>query len=590
MSNRYNQPDSRATALLVRREKNMLRITTILIAASLLGGIDSAPAQSDPLFVFRDVAEETGLMPMADRLQGHGAAWGDVDGDGWADLYIATFHYRETLPNHLFLNRSGRFKNDAQPSLQISTRGTGVVFADFDNDGDLDLYVGSMPGTDGSRLATRHGHPFAGCSLFRNNSDGTFANVSANNAACPAEFGGRSAAVLDIDGDGLLDLLVGEEPVTGYNGSKTRRSRLFRNLGDLKFEDVTDAAGIPDQAAGLGVAALDANADTFPDIFLASTLGNYLLLNDGRGSFSEARGARETFAWQSDHQDDMVCGVAAGDVNGDRLPDIVLGQHFDSPWKNPVANRLYLHQGNKDGHPQYRDVTEAAGLVPLPMKGPHVEIQDFDNDGRFDIYTSIVMFEGDVPHPVIFRNLGNQGGIPRFKQTALSMNDFPTQADRATRRSGEFFAKMIADRKVFYSAPGPTCDFDRDGRLDMILPSWWIELPTMLLKNETPSGNWLKVSTSPPASAGTNAMGVGARVDLYESGKPHEPEFLIASREIAVGYGYASGQEAVAHFGLGSRSTCELTVTLPHQHGTIKINDCTANQHIIVDAAPQQGK
>lgn len=567
---------------------NMLRITAITVL--LLGGIEVTRAQSNVPFVFRDVAEETGLMPAAARLQGHGAAWGDVDGDGWADLYIATFHYRDTSPNELFLNRSGQFKVDRQRSLQISTRGTGVVCADLDNDGDLELYVGSMPAPVGSRLATRHGHPFVGCSLFRNNGDGKFTNISENNGACPEQFGGRSVTVLDIDGDGLLDLLVGEEPVSGYNGSPTHRSRLFRNLGELKFEDVTAASGIPDQAAGLGVTALDANADTFPDIFIASTLGNYLLLNDGRGTFSEATGSRETFDWPSAKGDDMVCGVAAGDVNGDRLPDIVLGQHFGSPWKQPVASRLYLHQGNDDGHPKYEDVTVAAGLVPLPMKGPHVEIQDFDNDGRVDLYTSIVMFDGDEPHPVIFRNLGNRGGIPKFKQTALAVNDFPTEADRATRRSAQFFEKMIADRKVFYSAPGPTCDFDRDGRLDMVLPSWWTELPAMLLKNETPSGHWLNVSVSIPTSAGVNAMGVGARVDVYESNKPHEPEFLIGSREIAVGFGYASGHEAVAHFGLGSHSTCDISVVLPHQHGNINIYECAANQHTIVDAAAQQTK
>ena len=235
----------------------------------------SAVAQSaSGFFQFRDVGQEVGLLPAAAGIQGHGAGWGDVDGDGWADLYIGTFHYPDTPPNLLFRNHRGEFELDDQPALRISTRATGVLFADLDNDGDLDLYVGSMPSQEGGRLAERMGHPFAGCSLFRNDGGGKFSDVSTGNGACPTEFGGRSVTVLDIDGDGLLELLVGEEPVSGYNGSKTKTSRLFRNRGGLKFEDVSREIGIPQDAAGLGVAAADVNGDGWPDFFLASTLGN----------------------------------------------------------------------------------------------------------------------------------------------------------------------------------------------------------------------------------------------------------------------------------------------------------------------------
>src|SRR5690606_35862380 len=111
-------------------------------------------------------------------------------------------------------------------------------FADLDNDGDLDLYVTSMPVLADSKLGMKEGHACNGCTLFRNDGDGKFTDISEGNGACPAAFGGRSVAALDFDGDGLLDLLVGEDPIPGYNGSKTKTSRLFRNLGKLKFEDV----------------------------------------------------------------------------------------------------------------------------------------------------------------------------------------------------------------------------------------------------------------------------------------------------------------------------------------------------------------
>src|SRR5690606_3550896 len=106
-------------------------------------------------FKFRDVGREAGMFPAVEAIRGHGAGWGDVDGDGWIDLYVATFHTDGSKPNMFFRNKQGKFELDAQPALGISARGTGVVFADLDNDGDLDLYLGSMPAPAESKLAQR---------------------------------------------------------------------------------------------------------------------------------------------------------------------------------------------------------------------------------------------------------------------------------------------------------------------------------------------------------------------------------------------------------------------------------------------------
>jgi hypothetical protein len=299
-----------------------------------------------------------------------------------------------------------------QASLRISNRATGVVFADLDNDGDLDLYVASMPQPQNG---------LAGCSLFWNEGKGVFTNISNDNAACPPAFGGRSASVLDFDGDGLLDLLVGEDPLPGYNGSPTKSSRLFRNLGALRFEDVSRAAGLPAGIPGLGVAAADVNNDGWRDFFLASAGGgNVLFLNDGRGKFREAPGSREVFAWKAASGDNMICGVCCGDVNRDGLLDVVIGA------------------------------------------------------------------------------------------------------------------------------------YDNDGRLDFFLPSWWPEARFLLLHNETPGGHWLQVQVE--GTTGVNRQGIGARVNVYAAGKLGEAGALLGCREISVGFGYASGQAALAHFGLGERN------------------------------------
>ena len=537
--------------------------TTLVLSACLLSFF---PADAAPPFVFRDVAEESGLFPHLTGIAGHGAAWGDIDNDGWIDLYVGTFHKPGTKPNLLLRNSKGKFSLESPTPTAISSRSTGVLLVDLDNDGDLDLYVASMP---------QPGRSLRGCSLFRNEGGGKFTDVSTDNAACPLAFGGRSATAFDYDGDGLLDLLVGEDPSSGYNGSPTASSRLFRNKGKLQFEDVSRAAGLTENVPGLGVAVGDVNNDGRPDFFLASHRGgNVLFLNEG-GKFKECPGSRKLFAWDiPSGGDNMIAGVCFGDVNRDGLLDIVIGQHFDSPWKSPVPIRLYLNRGIRDGTPSFEDVTDKVGLKPLPMKAPHVEIQDFDNDGWPDIYTSIVKFADGKPHPVIFRNLGVKDGLPQFREDALAVNDFPSAEDRAGRRSREVFDKILKDKKIIYTAPGPSGDFDNDGRLDLFLASWWPEAKSLLLKNETPGGHWLQVQVE--GSKGVNRMGLGSRVKVFADGK------LIGCQDISTGFGYASGQPALAHFGLGKFESVDLEVTLPHGKGTITKKGVKADQRITI--------
>lgn len=535
-----------------------------------------AGQESQPLFVFEDVGEEAGLLPDAAGIAGHGAVWGDVDGDGWPDLYVGAFGSKPyaSKPNQFFRNREGKFELDEQEALRVVGRANGGVFADFDNDGDLDLYT-TNHAIKGRNADARHfeepNH------LFRNDGQGRFTDVSSSSGACPTGMAARSATVLDFDGDGLLDLLVGE---CFFQGGDSR-SKLFRNLGGLKFQNVTTEVGLPEQATGFGVAAGDVNGDTWPDVFLSGRHhGNRLFLNDGRGRFREAK-SNSLFQWDNYASgDDTTCGVCLGDVNRDGRVDIVVGSHFSHPWRmGGVAVRLYLNRGVKDGEPAFDDVTDEAGLKPLPMKSPHVELQDFDNDGWPDLYTSIVKFRGQEPHPLIFKNLGRRG-VPKFQDSALAVNDFPTAEDLAIAGSGKFFDKMIADKKIIYTAPGPSADFDRDGRLDLFLANWWVESPSLLLRNNTPAGNWLDVLVSGPE--GVNRMGIGAQVRLYQAGKLGQAEALLGMREIAAGYGYASGQEAAAHFGLGDAQTCDVEVILPHNRGRLERRAVAANQRLTI--------
>lgn len=550
---------------------------------------DKSPTKNKTPFTFRDLGDEAGLFPHVANIRGHSAGWGDVDGDGWVDLYVGTFHNNGSKPNLFFRNKGGKFQRDEQPALQISTRSTAALFADLDNDGDLDLYVGSMPSPAKANPDAKDAHAIDPCTLFRNDGDGKFTNISADNGACPPAFGARSATVLDYDGDGLLDLLVGEDPLPGYNGSTTKSSRLFHNEGNLQFKDVSREVGLTADVPGYGVAAADVNNDGWPDFFLAANRGgNVLFLNDGHGKFREAPGSREFFAWETSTGDNMIAGVCFCDLNRDGLLDIVIGQHYSRPWQKAVPIRLYLNRGIKDGNPTFEDITEAAGLTPLAMKAPHVEIQDFDNDGWPDIYCSIVKFSEGKPYPVIYKHLGIRDGLPRFRDDAFAVNDFPTAEDATLKQAGKFFDKMIQEKKIIYMAPGPSADYDNDGKLDLFLANWWIESRSLLLHNETPGGHWLQVQfrgERPETNTlgnGINSFGIGSRIEIYPAGKSGMPSELIGCREIASGFGYASCQPAIAHFGLGEIARVDIKVTLPHGKGKLLFTDVAADQRFKV--------
>jgi hypothetical protein len=541
------------------------------LSALLALAVASSFGRAEYPFVFRDVGDETGAFPHLGGIRGHGAAWGDIDGSGWPSLFVGTFHNAGSKPGMLLRNYKSKFQPDDLDVFKVSAACSGALFVDLTNSGRLDLYV-----SNNAHAATgERSNPNL---LLRNDGGGKFSDVSRESGACPPGLQGRSVAALDFDGDGLLDLISTDF----YYSTKAKYGCcLFRNKGGHHFEDVAAAVGLPTGTAIAGVAVADVNDDTYPDLFLTLPDGsNRLYLNDGKGKFREAPGTREVFAWKGLKAEDSPTGVCIADLNRDGLPDIVVGHHFKAPWQSPTSIRLYLNRGIKDGVPTYEDVTEAAGLTPLAMKAPHIEIQDFDNDGWPDISVSIVKFKDGKPYPVIYRNLGVRDGIPRFRDDAWAINDFPTAEDRAMKGSGPLFNKVLKEGKIIYGAAGPTADFDRDGRRDYLLVNWWIESRSLLLRNETKGGHWLTVLVT--GRDGVNRMGVGSRVRLYKAGQLDKREALLGDREIAIGYGWCSGQEADAHFGLGAETEVDVEVTLPHRKGTITQKGVKAGQRLTI--------
>ncbi|MDA1138825.1 MAG: CRTAC1 family protein [Planctomycetota bacterium] len=532
----------------------------------------SGEAEQTPDFPFKDVLKESGLHEHIYGIQAHAAAWGDVDGDGALDLFFGAFYRdlrddktyqapREPVPGRVYVSRGGKFIHDPECGVEIKTDCTGAVFADFDNDGDLDLYISNYRPKEEKTN-----------SFFENNGKGHFKNISEDSGACPEDFRSRGLGLMDFDADGLLDLFVveGDRP--------TRHSKLFRNLGGLRFENVTEKAGLPGDINGLGIAVGDVTGNGWPDFYVGGFDANRLFLND-KGRYREAVTLKQLFHWQSKNptwQDDKSCGATFGDVNRDGRLDLLVGHHYKMPWRYPEPFRLYLNDGMKGGEPVFRNVTKEVGLEPLTSKAPHVEIQDFDNDGWPDLYTTIIVRSGESLHPVIYKNLGIRDGLPRFRERASGRAEYPTEEHQRMT-----VHELVNNSPVRYFGVGPSCDYDGDGRLDLMLPAWWPRLPSLLLKNMTPNSNhWLRVKVVGEKSL--NRMGIGARVSVFPAGRLGEASSLISCQEIATGYGYASSHDAVAHIGLGTLESCDIAIELPGSESKMYRKNVQVDQTLLI--------
>jgi hypothetical protein len=362
------------------------------------------------------------------------------------------------------------------------------------------------------------------------------------------------------------------------------KTTLYRNLGNFKFEAANAKAGIPDDVVGLGACVGDVNGDTWPDIFVGGS--NRLFLSQGDGTYKEAAELSKRLDWKFAAEDNAPsAGACFGDINRDGRPDLIIGMHLKRPWAEPMPVRVFLNNGCTKTEANFTEVTADIGLKPIPMKAPHVELRDFDNDGWPDLYSAILVFGKDgALHPAVWRNNGvaADAKLPTFTDTAfLHRPDFPDAADR-TANTKTFYDKLLKEQKITYMSTGPSGDFDGDGRLDLFLASWFPEQPSMLLKNESAAGNWLNVRVSPGKAGGFNRMGLGAKVRAYLTGKSGDPAALLYCEEIQTGYGYTCGQPAEAHLGLGTVDTVDLVIDLPCGKGQIRRAGVRAGQRIVI--------
>jgi hypothetical protein len=535
------------------------------------------------------MTEKLGIRPYLKNWElGHGAAWGDVDNDGRPDLYFGAFADRPMWrepnppnPNMLLLNRPEGFVLSNQPELirqNLHQRNSNDVFVDLNNDGHLDLVVGNHGVGENQTL------------LFQNSGGGKFRNVTPVSApgalvVWPTNVPTRNMVPIDLNRDGLLDLIFCDG---GYDPSPHNpRWRLIalQNKGNFRFEDVSEKYGftpVPESFGRMsceqGLAMGDVNDDGTPDIFVAGS--NRLFVSNAKGIYHEVQSGY--FTRPSRRGDALACGAAFGDLNGDGRLDLVTTLHAQ-----PSRIYIYLNRGLQDGEVRFEQVSKESGVGEdfpsygtgdpgsgheatragawagrqrLRLQNTHVAIRDVDNDGKIDIMLALIYRDerGQI-QPMVLKNLGNGANeIPRFSRPAN-------------------------ENMVGYYAAAPIADYDDDGRLDIFMCNWYTgDAQSYLFRNVSEGGRWLQVKVE-GRGKGFNPMGIGATVRVYEAGHAGDAKFLLARQDIAIGTGYASGDEALAYFGLGNRETCDVEVSWAGR--TVRQSNVKANQILTMTVA-----
>jgi hypothetical protein len=501
----------------------------------------AAPASSDSELVLVEVTAEAGIdfvhhtgstgdfaLP---RIMGGGAAVFDANGDGRLDLYLIG----PGTPNVLYLQGpDGRFEDaTARSGLGDAGYGMGCAVGDVDNDGDLDVYVTNW-GPD---------------ALYRNRGDGTFDEITgAAGVATPGLS--ASATFLDFDRDGRLDLFVTRyvrfDPERRCVQDGARRDFcgpaqfpgesdvLYRNLGDGRFADVSQRAGIRSlEDAGLGVVAADLDDDGWVDLYVANDADpNHLWINQRNGTFVDdalLMGA----ALNRFGAAEAGMGVVAGDADEDGDLDLFVTHLFEE------SNTFYQNEGAGG----FVDASVERGLaVPsVTYTGFGTALADLDNDSDLDL----AIVNGAVKRrPSTLGSRADWAWAPYAEPNQVLLNrgdgvyvELSADGDGGC---GGFCSEIEISRGLI------AADLDADGDLDLVVTN--LEGPTRIYRNETGSErSWVQVRVVDPE---LKREALGAKVAIVT------PSRTLVRHAIPVG-AYLTGGEALIHVGLGNEERVE---------------------------------
>jgi hypothetical protein len=528
--------------------KHLFALILILALAVFLMGQRGIGATSETSTIqFRDVTQQAGIRfvhnngafgkKFLPETMGPGVAFIDYDNDGWPDVFLVNgmdwpgHVQKHSTPKLYHNNRDGTFTDVTHKAgLDIEMFGMGVAVGDYDNDGYDDLFV------------TAYGQSH----LFHNNGNGTFTDVTQKAGLLgPKEFS-TSAAWVDYDKDGHLDLVVGNYvqwtqetdlycTLDGKSKSyctpesyKGTPVRLWHNRGDGTFEDVTQKAGLGEPTSKtLGVAVLDYDNDGWPDLLFSNdTQPNKLYRNNGNGTFTE-KAVVAGVAFSEDGVARAGMGVDAGDYDHSGHPSLLI-----TNFANQMLS-LYHNEGNGlfvDEAPR-----SEIGRASLLTLGFGCFFFDYDLDGWPDVLVANGHIDADIQRvqanvkyampPHLFRNIGNG----KFAEV--------------TKTLGAGFAAPRVGRGIAYA------DINNDGRLDVLIST--NSGPVYLFRNEaqgtSAANRSLRMKLTGTKS---NRDGIGATVKLTSGGETQ-------TQMLRSGSSYLSASELVLTFGLAQREKAD---------------------------------
>jgi hypothetical protein len=475
------------------------------------------------------------LMP---EIMGGGAALFDMDGDGDLDAYLVQGGVLELDPaerpgNQLFRNDGGGSFTDVTDGSGADDRGAGqgVTCGDFDNDGDVDIYVTNVG-------------PNA---LLRNDGEGRFTDVTGSSGTGDDGWG-TSSAFLDYDRDGDLDLFVcnyiswsvgaeidcvnelGEADYCNpLNYDAPARDVLYRNEGDGTFTDVTEPAGLGTRfGTALGVVCGDFDGDGWIDVFVANDgMRDQLWVNGGDGTFVDDA-LLAGCAVDRNGRANAGMGVAADDWDGDDDLDIIVC-HL-----RRESDALFRNDGGV-----FTDVTAAAGLgtASRPFTRFGMGWIDLDHDGAFDLYQA----NGRV-----------------MRQSESFTDDRFAEPNLVFRGTGDGRFEEVAPRggtaRPLYATSRAAAfgDVDGDGDVDVLVVNK-DERAHLLLNVAPKQGGWLHLEVLD--EHGRPALHATVRCRIGE--RP-------VRRDVRAGYSYLASNDPRIHLGLGDASVVgDIVVTWP---------------------------
>jgi hypothetical protein len=405
---------------------------------------------------FEDVTGSAGV-----GFQGfcHGVAVGDVDNNGFTDLYLTNYG-----PNVLYLNNGdGTFRAATDFGAECRSWSTSAAFLDYDEDGRLDLYVSCY-----GRWAFAEPHPFCGneakgvriyCPpsmippaphfLFRNRGDGTFEDVTERAGVLRRDGRGMGVVAADVNRDGHTDLYVANDMCPHF---------LFLNKGDGTFEDVTDSSGAAvtesgHYQGGMGVDAEDLDGDGFPELFVTNFEGEYNTIHQTRdGRMFEDVSARAGIV--RDTLPDVGWGCALADFDNDGWPDmLVVNGHVDDNLAKLGRDGAYAQRAKvwrNRGGCRFRLVADPGPFFGAGQAARGAAFGDLDNDGDVDVVVSRM----DGP-PAVLWNESGSGHWLRLELVGTRSNRSAIGTAVEVHAGGRVLYRQVKGGGSFASANDP---------------------------------------------------------------------------------------------------------------------------------------